>query len=42
MLVQFVPNSRWVKQSKEYLTSVNAAIPDPVVNTTGNNSTNNP
>lgn len=41
MLVQFVPNSKWVKQSKEYLTSVNAAIPDPVTNATFNNGTNN-
>ena len=41
MLVQFVPNSKWVKQSKEYLTSVNAAIPDPVTNATLTNSTNN-
>lgn len=41
MLVQFVPNSKWVKKSKEYLTSVNAAIPDPVTNSTNTtNSTN--
>ncbi len=42
MLVSMVPNSRWVKQSKDYLTSVNASIPDPLPNaTTTNNYSSN-
>ena len=42
MLVSMVPNSRWVNQSKEYLTSVNASIPDPLPNaTTTNNYSSN-
>ena len=39
-LVATMPNSKWVKNSKEYLTSVNAQIPDPIVNTTTTNNTN--
>ena len=42
MLVSMVPNSKWVKQSKDYLTSVNASIPDPLPNaTTTNNYSSN-
>ncbi|MCR4610527.1 MAG: tetratricopeptide repeat protein [Lachnospiraceae bacterium] len=40
-LVSTIPNSKWVNKSKEYLTSVNAAIPEPAVNATTTTTTTN-
>ena len=40
-LLSTIPNSRWATKSKEYLTSVGAAIPEPITNSTNTtNSTN--
>ena len=40
-LLSTIPNSKWATKSKEYLTSVGAAIPEPITNSTNTtNSTN--
>ncbi len=40
-LLSTIPNSKWATKSKEYLTSVGAAIPEPTTNSTNTTNTTN-
>ncbi len=40
-LLSTIPNSKWATKSKEYLTSVGAAIPEPITNSTNTTNTTN-